>query len=173
MCLGFREGKGLVLVNHELTNTSVDERLFFDDLPPTISPMDIRYMPMVLFSHPGKAIVLTHETRQHGHGMEQMMKVGDEKDAMWVFKDADNHIHNYEVPFQTFDGHDHHQRDLEFFTKHVDYGHMKYKAQVDGTILFLHDDDFVLGTDEKAERVMHVNKNSEHKFVFRDIRYLL
>ena len=51
-------------------------------------------MPLILSSHPGKAIVLKNEVRQHGHGMEEMIKLGDEKDAISIFIDEDNHIHN-------------------------------------------------------------------------------
>ena len=87
--------------------------------------------------------------------------------------DEDNHMHNAAKHFQTFDGYEHHSRDLEFFTKHSEYGHQKYKPQEDGTILFLHDREYVLGTDATASRVMHVKKDSEHKFVFRDIKNLL
>ena len=51
-------------------------------------------MPLVLSSHPGKAIVLQNNTQQHGHGMEEYIKVGDEKDAISIFVDEDDHIHN-------------------------------------------------------------------------------
>ena len=98
-----------------------------------------------------------------------MIKLGDEKDAISIFVDEDNHIHNADKHYQTFDGYEHTHRDLEFFTKHVDYGHHKYKPQEDGTILFLHDQEYVLGTDAGSTRVMHVKKDSAHKFVFRDI----
>ena len=131
-------------------------------------------MPMILSSHPGKAVVLKDEVRQHGHGMEEFIKLGDEKDAVSIFVDEDNHIHNADKHFQTFDGYQHKDpRDLEFFTKHAEYGHQKYKPQEDGTILFLHDQEYVLGTDHTATRVIHVKKGSDKKFVFRDIKNLL
>merc|ERR1719329_11341 len=172
MCLGFRDEK-VILVKHDISEggASKDERLFFDALSPTIVPK--KTMPLILSSHPGKAIVLKNEVIQHSHGMEEMIKLGDEKDAISVFVDEDNHIHNANKHFQTFDGYDHESRDLEFFTKHVEYKHMKYKPQEDGTILFLKDEAYVLGTDEGATRVMHVKKDSKHKFVFRDIKKLL
>jgi hypothetical protein len=168
MCLGWRDEK-VVLVKRTLPEggSQKDDRLFFDALTPTLAPE--KTMPMILSSHPGKAVVLKNEVRQHGHGMEEFIKLGDEKDAISIFVDEDNHIHNADKHNQTFDGYEHDHRDLEFFTKHVEYGHQKYKPQADGTILFLADEDYVLGTDAKATRVMHVKKDSAHKFVFRDI----
>ena len=130
-------------------------------------------MPLILSSHPGKAIVLKNETKQHDHGMEEFITLGDEKDAISVFLDEDYHIHNANKHFQTFDGYDHGSRDLEFFTKHFEYEHQKYMAQEDGTILFLKDEEYVLGTDAAATRVVHVKKDREPKFVFRDIKNLL
>ena len=50
--------------------------------------------------------------------MEEMIILGDEKDAISVFVDEDNHIHNADKHFQTFDGYENATRDLEFFTKH-------------------------------------------------------
>ena len=134
-------------------------------------------MQMILSSHPGKAIVLKNEVKQHDHGMEEFIKLGEEKDAVSIFVDEDNHIYNANKHFKTFDGYEHESRDLEFFTKHPEnhseYEHQKYKPQEDGTILFLHDQKYVLGTDASATRVMHVKKDSQHKFVFRDIKNLL
>ena len=182
MCLGFKGGKvKLVDRFNEYTADGMfdkfkreifdDNRMFFDSLQPTLAPEKI--MPLILSSHPGRAIVLKKSTRQHGHGMEEFIKVGDEKDAISIFVDDDNHIHNADKQYQTFDGYQHHNRDLEFFTKHVEYAHQKYQPQQDGTILFLHDKNYVLGTDAGASRVMHVRKDSAHKFVFRDIHILV
>ena len=130
-------------------------------------------MPLILSSHPGRAIVLKNDVKQHDHGMEEFITLGDEKDAISVFLDEDCHIHNANKHYQTFDGYAHDSRDLEFLTKHVEYGHQKYMPQENGTILFLHDPEYVLGTDATTTRVMHVKKDSELKFVFRDIKNLL
>lgn len=126
MCLGLREGV-VVLVKREKPNEGSDERLVFDELFPTIEPKNI--MPLILSSHPGKAIVLKNEVKQHGHGMEEFIRLGEEKDAISIFVDEDNHIHNADKHFQTFDGYEHKSRDLEFFTKHQEYKHQKYKPQ--------------------------------------------
>ena len=148
MCLGYRDEK-LILVPRKVKDESKeDERLFFDALPPTIKPEKV--MPMILSSHPGKAVVLKGKIEQHGHGMVEYIKLGEEKDAISIFVDEDNHIHNADKHFQTFDGYEHHSRDMLFFTKHDEYEHQKYKPQEDGTILFLDDEEFVLGTDAKV-----------------------
>lgn len=129
MCLGFKGGKVKLVERFEPTGDGLfdklkqkmfnDNRLFFDALTPTLLPLKV--MPLILSSHPGRAIVLKNETKQHGHGMEEFIKVGDQKDAISIFVDEDNHIHNADKHFQTFDGYQHGNRDLEFFTKHVEY----------------------------------------------------
>jgi hypothetical protein len=102
MCLGFKSGKVKLVERFEPTGDGLfdklkqklynDYRLFFDALPPTLAPQKI--MPLILSSHPGRAIVLKDAVRQHGHGMEEFIKVGDEKDAISIFVDEDKHIHN-------------------------------------------------------------------------------
>lgn len=63
-------------------------------------------MPLCPISHPGKGIVLTKDTRQHGHGMEQFIAFDDcdETRAIKIFVDDQDHIHNAFKPQQTFDG---------------------------------------------------------------------
>lgn len=84
-------------------------------------------MPLCPTSHPGKGIVLTEATRQHGHGMEQFVAFGncDANQAVKIFVDDQDHIHNADKPQQTFDGYEHTTRPLEFFTKHKEYEHQK------------------------------------------------
>lgn len=127
-------------------------------------------MPLCPSSHPGKAIVLTEETRQHGHGMEQMVAFGDSEKAVKIFVDDQDHIHNAEKPQQTFDGYEHEERPIEFFTKHLEYAHQKYVINVDGTIGLKMDQEYVLGTDDSQKKVMHVKKDSPNKFVFAKAR---
>ena len=129
---------------------------------PALAPQNV--MPLILSSHPGRAIVLTGTVRQHVHGLEEFIKVGDEKDAISIFVDEDNHIHNADRHNHTFDGYKYAHRDLIFYPKHVELPHQKYEPQQDGTILFLHDPNYVLGTDSSAKRVMHVKKDSPYKF---------
>lgn len=46
-----------------------------------------------LKSHPGKSICLSGETRQHDHGMEQMLALGDaSKGVELLFEDGFVHI---------------------------------------------------------------------------------
>lgn len=56
----------------------------------------LKIMPLCPSSHPGKGIVLSKETRQHGHGMEQMLTFGDasSSSAVHIFVDEQDHIHN-------------------------------------------------------------------------------
>lgn len=169
-CIGQKDDQLQLVPREKPDDGQEDKRLFFTTLPPTLEPKKV--MKTILSSHPGKAIVLKNETTQHGHGMEEFIKLGDEKDAISIFVDEDFHIHNADKHFQTFDGWDHENRDLEFFAKHTEYGHQKYRPLEDGTIQFEQDKDWVLGTDPGATRVMHVKKDSPHKLVFRDIKDL-
>ena len=67
--------------------TDTDKILIFNDVTPTVDP-NIPTLPLIMSSPAdGKAIVLDDETRQHGHGMEHMLKVGDAENTIKVFFD--------------------------------------------------------------------------------------
>ena len=51
----------------------VDNRLIFDSIPPTLKVSKQDIMPLILYSHPGKAIVLKNVTKQFGTGMEEFL----------------------------------------------------------------------------------------------------
>ena len=80
-------------------------------------------MKMTLQSHTGKGIVFTGEQRQHGHGLEEMITLGNADDAESIFIDDDGFVHSKSRPSSVFDGYDHTNRDLEFFPMHKEYGH--------------------------------------------------
>lgn len=87
-----------------MKNTDHESKLVFDCLPATYNLASLKILPLCPSSHPGRGIVLTEETRQHGHGMEQMLSFGDESKAVSIFVDDQDHIHNASKPQQTFDG---------------------------------------------------------------------
>lgn len=78
--------------------TDDQNKLVFDSLPPTYALKNLKIMPLCPSSHPGKAVVLTEETRQHGHGMDQMVAFGDAANAVNIFVDDQDHIHNAQRP---------------------------------------------------------------------------
>ena len=68
-------------------------------MTPTVDP-NIPSLPLIMSSPvDGKAVVHEKETRQHGHGMEQMLKVGDAKDAISVFFDEDDFVRDAKYTF--------------------------------------------------------------------------
>jgi len=110
--------KGSELV---LKSKGSNDQLIFKDLLPTFHNQ--KSMKMTLRSHPGKGVCLTNKNRQHGHGMEEFLTLGDSHNAISIFADNNHHIHLKHGSFQTLDGYDHTKRDLEFFTMHLEYKH--------------------------------------------------
>jgi hypothetical protein len=49
---------------------------------------------MTPISHPCMGVVLTEKTKQHGHGMEQFIEFGDSRQAISIFVDDQDFIHN-------------------------------------------------------------------------------
>lgn len=97
--------------------------MVFSEVTPTVNPK-ISTLPLIMSSPvDGKAIVYEDDTRQHGHGMEQMLKVGDSENAISVFFDEADFVRDIKYTFQAFDSWEHEERPIEFFTKHNDYPH--------------------------------------------------
>lgn len=55
-------------------------KLVFKDLEPSLRPA--HYLPLTLKSHPGKGVVFNGDTKQHGHGQEEYIKVGSADHAI-------------------------------------------------------------------------------------------
>lgn len=64
----------LVLVKKEDSH----HRLIFDQISPSYDLETLKTLALKPSSHKGKGVVLKKETRQHGHGMEQMLEFGPE-----------------------------------------------------------------------------------------------
>lgn len=95
--------------------------------------------------------------------------MGKPDKAIRVFLDEDDHLHDYDRPFQTFDSCDHANRAITFFTKHNDYGHQKYTINGDGTIGLEYNPDWVLGTDKAGKNVAHVQRtDKKRRLVFEN-----
>ena len=150
-----------------------DKKLVFSELVPSYDLGALKTMALKPSSHKGKGVVLSEETRQHGHGMEQMLELGSEDKAIKILVDAHNHFHLADFPSLAFDGYEHESRDLEFFTNHLEYGHQKFLFNIDNTIALVNESDYVLGTDEDQKRVLFVSKGDPNQFVFENAREIL
>ena len=95
-----------------------------------------------------------------------MITLGNADDAESIFIDDLGFVHSKTRPASVFDGYEHETRDLEFFPMHTDYGHQKFRINQDGTISFVPNPDWVLGTDANTKRVKFVKRGNEHQFIF-------
>jgi len=96
--LGLNEEDSLCLVPKDN-----EKRLVFDSLKPQYNLAELKIMPLVPTSHPNIGICHASFTRQHGHGRETYLELGDPQKAMRVFIDEDDHIMDADLFCQNFD----------------------------------------------------------------------
>lgn len=103
MVWGIRDNK-LVLVK----KGNIKEKLVFDKLKPsfTYDPNDLssnslktKVFPLAMKNFEGKGIRYSGKINQYDHGMDQLLEVCDENEAMKVYHDKDGHIHDADKPY--------------------------------------------------------------------------
>lgn len=142
-----------------LVNKGAENQLVFKELTPSYQNMTS--FKMTLSSHPGMALVKNGAFQQYGHGCDQYLNLHMEKYAMSAFIDADDTLHDADMPFAVFDGWDHLNTAPHLFTNHPDYEHQKWTINADGTISLNKASDYVLGCDGGI-MVKMVKRGSEH-----------
>ena len=150
--------------------TDTDRILIFNDVTPTVDPM-IPTLPLIMSSPlDGKAIVHMEEgkcQRQHGHGMEQFLLIGDADKARKVFFDEADFVRDSQYTFQAFDAYEHESRPIEFFTKHNDYHHQQFYLTEEGSIHMKIRLDWYLGLNKEHTKAIFVKKDDPNKCIFR------
>ena len=160
MVWGFDKENELVLVNKGSENQMV-----FKDLKPSYK--GVKSFKMVLSSHPGMALVRNGACQQYDHGCDLYLNIHMAKYAMSCFIDEDGTLHDADMPFAVFDGHDHLNVAPHLFTNHPEYPHQKWKINQDGTISLNKAPDYVLGCDGGI-MVKMVKRGNENQLVFEE-----
>ena len=124
-------------------------------------------------NYPGKSIIVTG-TIQEGHGMQQLLGLGDINDdkAVAIFFDGDD-IHDLSNFYSVMDAWCYETRPVIFFTKESTREHIKFTANSDGTISLNMNPEYVLGTCASEDEIWFVKRDSPYKFYFENLRRML
>ena len=134
-----------------MKDTDSANKLVFDQLESSYKIEDLKLMPLKPTSHKGLNIVVNKQRdRQHGHGTDQILEFGDEKDVISVFLDENNHLHWSKYPALVFDSvrHENNHGTRWLHSSHIDYAHHKFNINDDGKISLKSHPNWVLGCSD-------------------------
>ena len=112
------------------------------------------------------AVVLSGETRQHGHGCETFYRLGPADKAIGIQQDSAMRIHIEGLPMTVLDGHDHTSTDRRhcLFPRNDDYDHHQFV--IEGPHIKLAHEPYYLGTKQDGVEIQMVKKEDSRILKF-------